>query len=411
MNSLSKTFATSIRDILADEDVLEALLTASEESDEATPREPFPSSKDLPCASVKPIELKTIGICLWGVRPEATVRKKEWIGSPGAIRDLELPAAPMLLSCAPEQSEQEEKQERASGFLAAALLRGIRAVADDENVNLRLLPAPRKETGQAEVFFEQPLAGVILASGRHDDLPETLAIRGLPIITVARNRQGSSHCSSLVPDTAALMDTALRHLLGLGHQRIAFLCGPVIADDTTEQRNTPTALLAQAGNSRNDLPRCFLEQFACVLGEHNLFAPSLVRFSPYEATLEQIRAIVSEWMQLQEPPSAIFCNDSHAVGQLLAALAHEGRRVPEDVSVLSLDDERGTVGRAYPNLTCVEFPAQQMGRDALHVLLSLLQQGASSDERSSPIHHPALTTPARLILRGSTGSFRKPIYP
>jgi LacI family transcriptional regulator len=351
-----------------------------------------------------PSSPKTIGVCLWGARHEASIRNSETHASPklkrgnhGGMR--------VLQDRALGRSEQEEKQARARGFLAAGILRGIHQAADETNTRLLLLPAPRSTTGRLEAILDQPLSGVIMASGQGDLVPEALAETGMPVVVLTRLLQIPQFCSSLTTDTTTLVDTALNHFLEQGHQRIAFLCGP--AADSTAGDNTLSGLLAQATKSRNDLAWCCLERFASFLQARNLFDPTLVRFSPYEAKPEQIRAIVSEWTQLPQPPTAIFCNDSHALGELLATLEAHGLRVPQDISVLSLDDEIGTVGRAYPQITCLEFPARRLGMEAVQLMLNILAKNSAalSEPRAPQILPQRLAIPPskRFMERGSTG--------
>jgi DNA-binding LacI/PurR family transcriptional regulator len=105
-----------------------------------------------------------------------------------------------------------------------------------------------------------------------------------------------------------------RHLLDLGHRRIAAITGPRDWQATEERRRGYHAALASAGI----LPDSTLE---------------------IEADVEIAGAACAAQALLDrpDPPTAIFAfNDNLAIGTIQAAHAH-GLRVPEDLSVVGFD--------------------------------------------------------------------------
>ena len=93
--------------------------------------------------------------------------------------------------------------------------------------------------------------------------------------------------------------------------------------------------------------------------------------------------------------TAVFCaNDPMALG-LLRALSEQGRRVPEDVSVVGFDDIPES---AYflPPLTTVRQDFGELGRRALDALVG-------PDPRPGPVPGRPSRSPRSWSIRSSTG--------
>ena len=165
-------------------------------------------------------------------------------------------------------------------------------------------------------------------------------------------------------------DQAMKHLLGLGHRRVAIITGPRGWVATEERRRGYHAALAAAG----------------ILPD-----PALEVESNFEIDGGEQAANVL--LDLPDPPTAIFAfNDNHAIGAIRAARAR-GLRVPDDLSIVGFDDvEHATV--VTPALTTVRQPLAEMGRTAVSLLMRLLEG------HSLETLHIELGT--RLVVREST---------
>ena len=90
----------------------------------------------------------------------------------------------------------------------------------------------------------------------------------------------------------------------------------------------------------------------------------------------------------------MFCsNDEMAIGAMRALSSH-GLRVPDDVSVIGFDDIR-FARYTSPPLTTVAQPKNALGREAMSMLIELL------DDPAVPPRKRVLA--ADLVVRGSTG--------
>jgi LacI family transcriptional regulator len=170
-------------------------------------------------------------------------------------------------------------------------------------------------------------------------------------------------------------EQAMRHLLTLGHRRIAAITGPPGWLATDDRRAAYHASLAAAGIQ----PDPMLEIAA-------------------DFQVGPAARATAALLDLTDPPSAIFAfNDSIAIGVLHAA-RDRGLRVPDDLSVVGFDDIEPAILVA-PALTTVRQPLSEMGRTAVDVLVRLLERRARET--------PHIELPTRLVVRASTAPPRR----
>jgi LacI family transcriptional regulator len=165
----------------------------------------------------------------------------------------------------------------------------------------------------------------------------------------------------------------VRHLMGLGHRRIATVTGPERNVDARQRLAGYRAALADGGGDRSpelEIPGDFTET------------------SGYEA--------VAQLLRLAPKATAVFAaNDYMAVG-VMGALSDAGARVPEDVAVTGFDDI-AMARYLNPSLTTVHVDMLRLGERAVARLLSLQQDG-----KSGPRRHDVL--PTTLVVRRSCGA-------
>ncbi len=171
-----------------------------------------------------------------------------------------------------------------------------------------------------------------------------------------------------------------RHLLALGHVRIAFIAGAARNHEAAERERGHQAAMREAGLPSD--PRL------------------LVRGDFSEGGgWRGARAL----MALAEPPSAIFAaNDAMAVG-VLSALRDAGVHVPRDVAVVGFDDI--PVARFLsPPLSSVGVGIATLGERAASLLLDAL--GERSPPARGPPHRAGCreVLPAELVIRESCGA-------
>ncbi len=172
-------------------------------------------------------------------------------------------------------------------------------------------------------------------------------------------------------DTGMGVKLALEHLLDLGHTRIGLI----------------------AGLSRRRKANIRQSAYLAFHHEHGLpVDESLIVECPF--TQESGFTAMQQLMSLDDPPTAIFCaNDILAIGALIAA-QKAGIRVPDDVSIMGMDDIYAAA-TTFPPLTTIAKPKYDIGVKAANFLLQRIEGTAPDVPR-----HRRL--PCYLVQRGST---------
>jgi DNA-binding LacI/PurR family transcriptional regulator len=165
--------------------------------------------------------------------------------------------------------------------------------------------------------------------------------------------------------------TATRHLIELGHRRIAIIGGPEGLWSSRARMAGYRAALQAAGLPLDD---------------------DLVRRDNFEAAGGRRQA--GHLLSLPRPPTAILAgNDNQAFG-VLQALGERGLRAPDDLSVVGFDDVP-VASWATPPLTTVRQPLAAMAATGFRMLRS-----HPSTAGGEPHHIELATT---LVIRESTG--------
>lgn len=177
-------------------------------------------------------------------------------------------------------------------------------------------------------------------------------------------------------DDRATARIAMDHLLALGHRRIAYL----------------------GGSLKDQL------DFAAPLDRlHGYRAAMRAAGFPvlpgWEAvgdfTVHGAMTATDRMLRQAARPTAVFAaSDEMAIGVLQAVRA-AGLRVPEDISVIGIDNHEMA---EFFGLTTVSQPVHDEGRLAAQALLSMLSAGPQR-----PVEPPAITVPTRLVVRSTTG--------
>lgn len=197
-----------------------------------------------------------------------------------------------------------------------------------------------------KVLAERRIDGLIVVS-TGDDEALVSQLRGLPMPTVLLDREIDDPGCDLVE--TAHMDgglLAVRHLLSLGHRRIACIGGPVHVSVGEQRIEGWRLALAESGAASSVGALLWRGGFTSQGG--------------YEA----MHAILRDTHR----PSAVFvCNDLMAIGALRAV--HEsGLRVPDDISIVGFDDIE-LAAYTSPPLTTVAQPKNLIGALAVDMLL------------------------------------------
>jgi DNA-binding LacI/PurR family transcriptional regulator len=214
---------------------------------------------------------------------------------------------------------------------------------------------PRAEVAALERMGMRQIDGIIIVESFLHSSEEVYALSNRPHLFVHRIFNSFS-ANSIIPDDRNGARRAVRHLVELGHRRIAFINGPTGWDAATNRLAGYQEELAAA-------------QLA--------FDPILVKQGDW-----QVQAGYTETQQLftaPARPTAIFAaNDLMALGAIYAA-QEAGLKIPDDLAVVGYDD-RDFAGFVRPALTTVHMPCEQMGHVAAEALLRLIRGAVNAIE-------------------------------
>ena len=179
---------------------------------------------------------------------------------------------------------------------------------------------------------------------------------GVPAVMICTSRS-PIWCTRVSIDNAYGVHQSLRHLAGIGHQKIAFIKGPQHGGDTVDRWNAVLATCREMGIHVDPQLTVQLERLD----------PTGMRHP------EEGRVATQKLMERGVPFTALVAyNDISALGAM-SALREAGRRVPEDVSIVGFDDIE-FAALAYPALTTVRQPLREMGTTAAEVLIRKIEK-------------------------------------
>ena len=162
---------------------------------------------------------------------------------------------------------------------------------------------------------------------------------------------------------------AVKHLISLGHSRIAYIGGRSELDSSRLRENGYRDAMAKAGL---EVPATY------------------VRESHYDPDVAE--AIALEMLALPKRPTAIFAANDVTAIRVLSAATMIGLHVPSELSVVGFDDIP-QASLVSPSLTTVRQPLGAMGQAAMEMLFEILA-GTEQDTH--------LRMPTELIVREST---------
>jgi LacI family transcriptional regulator, galactose operon repressor len=196
---------------------------------------------------------------------------------------------------------------------------------------------------------------------------------GAPIVAIDPHT-GDSDLPTVSSDNLRGARLATRHLLELGHRRIAMLTGRPDLQSAQHREQGYREEMTAAGGRADE---------------------SLMLVGDYDAAVSLAKA--RELLSGPCPPTAVFAaNDVSAIATIEAAAA-VGLRVPEDLSVVGFDNLPESA-LCSPPLTTVDQPIRLMGERSIELLLRLI--------RGDAVDTTHITLATDLVVRKSTMSPR-----
>ncbi|RME80436.1 MAG: LacI family transcriptional regulator [Caldilineae bacterium] len=256
------------------------------------------------------------------------------------------------------------------GEYASRIINGAVAAAEEQGYNLILYPFREDRLDLLlQVVRAREVDGFLLMGGLNwKHTVRLLKKERMPFVVLAR-RVDDPDVSFVTPDDVEGGALITRHLLELGHRRIAFVTRSSL--ETGEDRLLGYAQALGAAGIRID--------------ETLIARTDLARGTAYEAA--------NRLLSLPHPPTAIIgLNDPIAI-ECIQAIQDRGLRIPQDVAVAGADDLRDSLA-VSPALTTMHPPLAEIGRVATGTLLRMVQEPTATATQ--------LRLPFKLVVRAST---------
>lgn len=217
-----------------------------------------------------------------------------------------------------------------------------------------------------DTLLRRRVDGLIFAADRQGD-PTASRLRDSRIPHVCALRSEGSSSASLGDDVLGGY-LATRHLLDLGHRRIALLSGPDFASNSRGRAEGYRRALEEQGIETD---------------------PLLIR--PTDFTVNSAAEAASHLLDSGTDFSAIFAaTDNIAIGAV-SVLARQGQHTPEDVSVVGYNDIP-LAGHLPTPLTSVRVPFDEIAANALTLLEGQSGETAPETRISTPTLIPRSST-------------------
>lgn len=206
------------------------------------------------------------------------------------------------------------------------------------------------EQNYLDIFKQKRVDGFILLSpgSFHRGIIDSLISLEVPFVSTSKVPEEKSLIYVDV-DNFLGATLVMEHLIGLGHQRIAFVGKPTLVS-SVDRLNGYTATL-----NKYQIP----------------IDDSLIKIAE-EASIQGGSNVMNEFLKLENPPTAVLLvNDMLAIGAIRAIQARSGV-VPDDMSIVGFDDVP-LAENIFPSLTTVRQPAFEKGRRAASMLVHYLE--------------------------------------
>lgn len=207
---------------------------------------------------------------------------------------------------------------------------------------------PDQEQQQLNTLFSHRVDGVLIACSDPAISFDRLMRRRFPIVCFDRIPLGFRG-DTVSTDNFLGAYEATRHLIDLGHERIAVLAGR-------------TELSTHSGRLEG-YRSAMISAHLPVLDEH-WRSGGMQEHAGYE--------FGCRLFGLPDPPTAAFCTNNKLLLGFVRAMSEVGARCPEEISVVGFDDFAWTEN-FHPRLTTVAQPARELGRRAMQLLIERVQ--------------------------------------
>ena len=263
---------------------------------------------------------------------------------------------------------------------AIEIIQGVERISRENGMSVVLTESGDRHSPSPDwidgVMRRRPAGVILVFSDLSAEHKHQLRTRNIPFVIVDPAGDPAPDVPSIGSANWSGGYIATRHLIELGHRRIAMITGPDDMMCSTARLSGYRAALEGAGiRARDDY----------VVGGDFHYADGIVGGG--------------KLLSLPEPPTAIFAgSDMQALGVYESARAL-GLSIPDDLSVVGYDDLKVALW-AGPPLTTVRQPLTEMAEEATRLVIRL--------RNDSQVDNLRIDLATSLVVRGSTAPLLAP---
>ena len=263
------------------------------------------------------------------------------------------------------------------GRFFASVVHGIETAASRAGFSIIMCQSNEdvaQERKNIDTLLRAQVAGILVSISRSTtDFHHFEKVRKhkVPLVFFDRILEGDNVNAVLLNDREGAYQ-ATRHLLEQGCHRVAHMGGPLHLNIYKNRRQGYLDALQERGIVPDD---------------------RLILYS--NLTVETGRESMAQFLDLPEPPDAVFAAGDSALLGALQLLKSRGLRVPEDVALAGFSNEALTTA-TEPQLTSVDQRCEEMGQAAFRLFTELVEA------EGAPFAHRQVVLQPQLFVRPSS---------
>jgi LacI family transcriptional regulator len=269
------------------------------------------------------------------------------------------------------------------------LIQSIEEYAATNGYNILLCNTHRKienERFYLNLLAQKSVDGIIylFAPSFPEELKELS--NSLPIVVIG-DRDDNKDLDTISLDSFKSGQFMIRHLMELGHERIAFISGSFTSTSLSKRKRLEGII--------HEMKKHKLDKFLIIKEDAN---EREIYDSTYE--IEVGTSLALELLKNNKVTAIVGANDMTAFGAM-TAIQKLGLKIPDDISICGFDNIFLSK-MVIPNLTTIDNYIPQRGRLAMDILLDKLSSSHNDMPQVCKVEYEPL-----LVVRESTGPAKK----
>jgi DNA-binding LacI/PurR family transcriptional regulator len=207
------------------------------------------------------------------------------------------------------------------------------------------------------VFRAKQVDGLLVFIAADGEAEAARLVANRKAVVFIGRQPRSFEADSVTTDNVKIGRLATEHLVKRGHTRVAILSGHMVLSPSSDR----------------------VEGWRQVLEKHKLEASAHYVLEG-DWTEKSGHELMLGLLDLEPPPTGIFCANFLMMAGALRALKERGVRCPDEVELVSSDDSNW-LDVFSPPITTVATPSYEMGRQGARLLLTRMKQAGRKHEK------------------------------